>query len=165
VSRIKSPIFLPKGRTTRRGGDIRCKGDRALRDAGGSPAWRICLPVCYKFLYILVMAIKPLRFRGNSLEALREFSVDARQVAGFQLDKVQRGLEPDDWKPMAAVGSGVKELRIREEAGTFRVIYLAKLAEAVYVLHCFQKKTEQTSEKDIQLARKRYKDLMKERRT
>ena len=81
------------------------------------------------------------------------------------MDKVQRGLQPDDWKPMAAVGSGVKELRIREEAGTFRVIYLAKLAEAVYVLHCFQKKTEQTSEKDIQLARKRYKDLMKERRT
>ena len=66
---------------------------------------------------------------------------------------------------MATVGSGVKKLRIWDEAGTFRVIYLAKLAEAVYVLHCFQKKTEQTSEKDIQLARKRYKDLMKERRT
>lgn len=111
------------------------------------------------------MAIKPLRFRGSSLAALREFSVDARQVAGFQLDKVQRGLEPDDWKPMATVGSGVKELRVWEEAGTFRVIYLAKLAEAVYVLHCFQKKTEQTSEKDIRLARVRYKKLMKERRT
>jgi phage-related protein len=66
---------------------------------------------------------------------------------------------------MATVGSGVKELRIREEAGAFRVIYLAKQAEAVYVLHCFQKKTEQTSEKDIQLARKRYKDLIKERQT
>ena len=111
------------------------------------------------------MAIKPLRFRGNSLEALREFSDDVRQVAGFQLDRVQRGLEPDDWKPMATVGSGVKELRIWEEAGTFRVIYVAKMAEAVYVLHCFRKKTEQTSEKDIQLARKRYKDFMKERRT
>jgi len=111
------------------------------------------------------MVIKPLRFRGNALEALREFSVDARQVAGFQLDKVQRGLEPDDWKPMVAVGSGVKELRIWDEAGAFRVIYLAKLTEAVYVLHCFQKKTEQTGKKDIQLARKRYNDLMKERRT
>ena len=109
------------------------------------------------------MAIKPLRFRGNSLETLRDFSVDARQVAGFQLDRVQRGLEPDDWKPMATVGPGVQELRIWDEAGTFRVIYLAKLADAVYVLHCFQKKTEQTSEKDIQMARKRYKDLMKER--
>ena len=81
------------------------------------------------------------------------------------MDKVQRGLEPDDWKAMAAVGSGVKELRVWDEAGTFRVIFLAKLTEAVYVLHCFQKKTQQTSEKDVQLARKRYNDLMKERRT
>jgi len=128
-------------------------------------AQHLLLPECYKFLYIYVMAIKPLQFRGNSLEALREFSVDARQVAGFQLDRVQRGLEPDDWKPMTTVGAGVKELRIREEAGAFRVIYLAKLADAVYVLHCIQKKTEQTSQQDIQLARKRYKDLMKERQT
>lgn len=111
------------------------------------------------------MVVKPLRFRGTSLAALREFPADARQGAGFQLDRVQRGLEPDDWKPAAAIGSGVRELRIWEQAGTFRVIYLAKLAEAVYVLHCFQKKTEQTSEKDIQLARKRFNDLMKERRT
>ena len=111
------------------------------------------------------MAIKPLRFRGISLEAPREFSVDARQGAGFQLDRIPRGLEPDDWKPMATVGSGVKELRVWDEAGTFRVIYLAKLGEAVHLLHCFQKKTEQTSEKDMRLARKRYKDLMKERRT
>lgn len=79
------------------------------------------------------------------------------------MDKVQRGLEPDDWKPMATVGSGVKELRIWEEAGTFRVIYLAKLADAVYVLDCFQKKTRETSRKDIKLARKRFRDLMKER--
>ena len=99
------------------------------------------------------------------MEALREFSADARHGAGFQLDRVQRGLEPDDWKPMAAIGSGVKELRIWEAAGTFRVIYLAKLVEAVYVLHCFKKKTEQTSEKDIRLARKRFNELMKERRT
>lgn len=111
------------------------------------------------------MLIKPLRFRGNSLDALREFSVDARQSAGFQLDKIQRGLEADDWKPMPAVGTGARELRIWEESGTFRVIYLAKLAEAVYVLHCFQKKTEQTSARDIRIARDRYKDLMVERRT
>jgi phage-related protein len=111
------------------------------------------------------MVIKPLRFRGNSLETLRAFPADARQGAGFQLDRVQRGLEPDDWKPMATVGAGVRELRIWDEPGTFRVIYLAKLVEAVYVLHCFQKKTEQTSEKDIRLARKRFNDLMKERTT
>ncbi len=99
------------------------------------------------------------------MQALRDFPVDARQAAGFQLDKVQRGLDPDDWKPIATIGSGVKELRVWDESGTFRVIYFAKLAETVHVLHCFQKKTEQTSEKDIHLARKRYKDLMKETRT
>jgi len=71
----------------------------------------------------------------------------------------------DDWKSIATVGPGAVELRVRDETGAFRVIYLAKLAEAVYVLHCFRKKTEQTSEKNIQLARKRYKNLMTERRT
>ena len=111
------------------------------------------------------MAIKPLRFRGDSLEALRDFSADARRVAGFQLDRIQRGLEPNDCKPMATVGPGVRELRVWDDTGTFRVVYLAKLTEAIYVLHCFQKKTEQTSEKDIRLARTRYKDLIKERRT
>jgi len=108
------------------------------------------------------MTIKPAEFLGNTLEALRTFPDDARQDAGFQLDKVQRGEEPDDWKPMSIIGAGVKEIRIRDEAGTFRVIYLAKLANALHVLHCFQKKTPQTSEKDIKLARKRFKDLMKE---
>ena len=63
---------------------------------------------------------------------------------------------------MTTIGQGVKEIRIRDEAGTFRVVYLAKLADAIYVLHCFQKKTQETSQKDIRLARKRYKDLMKE---
>ncbi|MBI3525595.1 MAG: type II toxin-antitoxin system RelE/ParE family toxin [Betaproteobacteria bacterium] len=107
------------------------------------------------------MKIKPAEFLGDTLEALRTFPDDARLNAGFQLDKVQRGEEPDDWKPMSVIGAGVKEIRIRDEAGAFRVIYLAKLANAVYVLHCFQKKTSQTSEKDIKLARKRFKDLMK----
>lgn len=109
------------------------------------------------------MAIKPVAFLGESLEALRGFPEHARQNAGFQLDKVQRGEEPDDWKPMNTIGVGVREIRIWDEAGTFRVIYLAKLADAVYILHCFQKKTRETSEKDINLARKRYKDLLKEK--
>lgn len=85
-----------------------------------------------------------------------------RRDAGFQLDKVQRGRDPDDWKPMRSIGPGVKEIRIRDGAGAFRVIYLAILADAVYVLHCFQKKSEQTRNRDIQLARTRYKDLMGE---
>ncbi|MDK9725510.1 MAG: type II toxin-antitoxin system RelE/ParE family toxin [Sterolibacteriaceae bacterium MAG5] len=109
------------------------------------------------------MTIKPVAFRGDSLEALRAFPDDARHDAGFQLDKVQRGEEPDDWKPMASIGAGVKEIRIWDAAGIFRVVYLAKLADGGYVLHCFQKKTQETSEKDIKLARKRYKDLMKEK--
>ncbi|MDP2795386.1 MAG: type II toxin-antitoxin system RelE/ParE family toxin [Sulfurisoma sp.] len=109
------------------------------------------------------MTIKPVRFRGDSLDDLRDFPEDARHDAGYQLEMVQRGLDTDDWKPMATIGKGVREIRIRDDAGAFRVIYLAKLAEAVYVLHCFQKKTEQTSERDIALARKRYKDLMGER--
>lgn len=85
----------------------------------------------------------------------------ARREAGFQLDKVQQGGEPDDWKPMRSIGQGVREIRIRDEAGAYRVIYLAKLADAVYVLHCFQKKTEQTSDRDIELARKRFRELMR----
>ena len=103
--------------------------------------------------------IKPVKFRGDALESLRRFPNNARQDAGFQLDKVQRGRDPDDWKPMKSIGPGVKEIRIRDITGAFRVIYLATIADAVYVLHCFQKKSKQTSNKDIRLARKRYKDL------
>ena len=107
------------------------------------------------------MTIKPAEFLGDTIEVLRAFPDNARKDAGFQLDKVQRGEEPDDSKPMPSIGAGVKEIRIWDEAGTFRVIYLAKLADAVYVLHCFQKKTQETSQKDIKLARKRYKELMR----
>ena len=82
--------------------------------------------------------------------------------AGYQLDKVQNGLPPDDAKAMPSIGAGVVELRIWDEAGTFRVVYLAKLAEAIYVLHCFQKKTRKTAKRDIDLARKRLKELLKE---
>ncbi len=111
------------------------------------------------------MTIKPIAFLGDSLEALRAFPETARHDAGFQLDKVQRGEEPGDWKPMAAVGAGVKEIRIKDATGAFRVIYLAKLADAVYVLHCFQKKTQQTRQEDIELARTRLKNLIKDRRS
>ena len=108
------------------------------------------------------MMIKPVQFLGDSLHDLCDFPEDARRGAGFQLDKVQRGLNPDDWKPMATVGPGVYEIRIRDKAGAFRLVYVAKFEAAVYVLHCFQKKTQQTSVKDIALARKRYRELMKE---
>ncbi len=105
---------------------------------------------------------KPIEFRGRSLDDLRAFPLAVKRDAGYQLDLVQRGEEPDDWKPMNTVGPGVKELRIRDAAGVFRVIYVAKFADAVFVLHCFQKKTEKTSKTDIDLASQRYRDLLKE---
>lgn len=105
------------------------------------------------------MPFKPVEFLGDSLDALRSFPLSVRRDAGFELDKVQHGMEPDDWKPMATIGQGVKEIRIRDVAGAFRVIYLAKLEDAVYVLHCFQKKTQETSQPDIDIAKQRFKDL------
>lgn len=106
--------------------------------------------------------MKPVDFCGDALDSLRAFPIGVRREAGYQIDKVQHGQDPDDWKPMKAIGTGVREIRIRDEGGAFRVIYLAKLADAVYVIHCFQKKTEQTSEKDMALARKRYRELMEQ---
>ena len=103
--------------------------------------------------------MKPLRFLGNALEQLREFPEDARQDAGYQLDKVQRGEQPDDFKPMPSIGRGVEEIRLRDDRGTYRVIYTARLIDAVYVLHAFQKKTRSTAKREIDIARERYADL------
>ena len=105
---------------------------------------------------------KLIEFRGNSLDDLRAFPLSARREAGHQLDQLQNGQEPDDWKFMKTVGQGITEIRIRDAAGAFRVIYVAKFADAIYVLHCFKKKTEKTSKVDLGLAAKRYRDLLKE---
>lgn len=105
--------------------------------------------------------MKPVEFCGSALDDLRSFPQTAMREAGYQLDRVQQGLSPDDAKPMPSVGAGVSELRIWDEAGTFRVMYIAKLADAVYVLHCFQKKTQQTAKRDIDLAKQRLHALMK----
>ena len=105
--------------------------------------------------------MKPVEFLGNALEALKAFPRIVRREAGFQIDKVQRGFDPDDWKPMVSIGTGVREIRVRDESGAFRVIYLATMQDAVYVLHCFKKKTRQTSRRDIQLAQVRYRELMR----
>jgi len=107
--------------------------------------------------------MKDLVFLGNSLKAIREFPDEARRDAGFQLDRVQRGLSPIDFKPMPAVGRGVEEIRIWDESGTFRVIYTARVAETVYVLHAFQKKTQGTAQRDLQKAKLRFAQLMKEK--
>jgi phage-related protein len=109
-----------------------------------------------------VRITKPIEFRGGSLDELRAFPLAAKREAGHQLDRVQNGHEPDDWKPMSSIGKGVKEIRIRDLAGAFRVVYIAKFADAVYVLHCFQKKSEKTSKDDLNVAMKRYNDLLQE---
>jgi phage-related protein len=106
---------------------------------------------------------KPLRFCGNALGDLRAFPQLARRKAGHQLDQVQRGEEPDDWKPMKTVGAGVREIRVRDEAGAFRVIYVAQFEEAVYVLHCFGKKTQKTAKADLDIAARRLRALKQER--
>lgn len=103
--------------------------------------------------------MKPLRFVGDSLKCLREFPEDAKQDAGYQLDKVQRGEQPIDFKPMPTIGKGVEELRVRDESGAYRVIYTARLSDAVYVLHAFQKKTQTTAKRDMELAKSRYAEL------
>jgi len=102
--------------------------------------------------------MKPLNFVGSSLDDLRNFPDEARRAAGFELRAVQNGLEPGDWKPMHAIGPGVKEIRIHV-LGEWRVIYVAKLREAVYVLHAFQKKTRKASRRDTDLARQRYRQI------
>ena len=105
--------------------------------------------------------MKPIRFLGDSLKRLREFPEDAKQDAGYQLDRVQRGMQPDDFKLMPGIGKGVEELRVWDDSGTYRVVYTARLAEAVYVLHVFHKKTQATSKQDIEIAKSRYTELMK----
>lgn len=106
-------------------------------------------------------AHKAINFCGGALDDLRAFPDSARRDAGYELDKVQNGRDPSDWKPMSSVGAGVREIRIRDVSGAFRVLYVAKFAETVYVLHCFQKKMQATGKSDLDLAAKRYRDLLK----
>jgi len=98
-------------------------------------------------------------FLGDSRKRLREFPADVRRVAGRQLWRLQRGLQPRDFKPMPSIGRGVEEIRVWDQAGTFRVIYTARRADAVYVLHAFQKKEQATSRRDLQMATKRFAEL------
>jgi phage-related protein len=109
------------------------------------------------------MSDKALTWLGTSRADVRDFPEGARRAAGFELRQVQHGLSPSDWKPMPAVGAGVFEIRIHE-AGEYRVLYVAKFAEAVYVLHAFEKRTRQTPGVAIDLARRRYKQLQRARR-
>jgi len=107
---------------------------------------------------------KEIRWIGSSYEDLLEFPRDAKKEAGFQLGKVQAGLDPIDWKPFDEVGAGVREIRIRDASGVYRVMYVAKFEEAIYVLHCFQKKTQVTSKQDKTIAGARYRAVVSARR-
>ena len=102
--------------------------------------------------------MKSLSFVGSSLDDLRNFPAEVRRQVGFELYAVQRGFEPSDWKAMSTIGPGVREIRIRV-LGEWRVLYVAKFADAIYVLHAFQKKTPQTRQEDIELARRRYQQI------
>lgn len=102
--------------------------------------------------------MKVLKFLGSSLADLRKLPIDVRRHVGFELARVQRDDNPSDWKPMQAIGIGVKEIKIKV-SGDWRVIYVAKFAEAIYVLHIFQKKTQKTRQNDIDMARKRYREI------
>jgi phage-related protein len=103
--------------------------------------------------------MKPVAFLGSALDDLRAFPQNARRMVGYQIERVQRGLDPDDWKPMTSVGPGVREIRVRDTSSAFRVLYVAQRAEAVYVLHAFQKKSQRTSQHDLDLGRKRFREL------
>jgi len=107
--------------------------------------------------------VKPVIWLGDSRACVKDFPEEGRHEAGYELEKIQDGREPSDWKPMPSVGLGVKEVRVWT-GDAFRLIYLAKFAEAVYVLHAFQKKSEKTAQGDIELARRRFRALIEERR-
>src|SRR5688572_9834852 len=108
------------------------------------------------------MTEKPLIWLGDSREAITAFPADVRKIAGFQLWRVQCGLQPNDWKPMASVGLGVHEIRVHTGA-EHRVLYVAKFAEAVYVLHAFEKRTRRTANDDLDIARQRLSLLIRQR--
>lgn len=102
---------------------------------------------------------KPIQWVGTSLDDLLAFPDEAKREAGYQLHRVQQGLNPEDWKPFPSVGPGVKEIRISIARGIYRVMYVAKFEDAVYVLHSFVKKTQRTAKSDVDIAKARYKAI------
>jgi phage-related protein len=107
---------------------------------------------------------KQIRWVGSAYDDLLAFPKDARREAGFQLRKVQAGLGPADWKPFDDLGAGTREIRIRDASGIYRVMYVAKFEEAIYVLHCFRKETQATSKQDKTIAAVRYRAVLNARK-
>ena len=94
---------------------------------------------------------KPIFGVGTSYNNLLEFPATTRQDAGYQLQRIQNGLDPEHWKPFQNIGAGVREIRISDDGNAFRVMYVTKFAEKIYVLHSFQKKTQKTALKILTL--------------
>jgi phage-related protein len=106
--------------------------------------------------------MKPVVFLGDALKRVKAFPEEVRRTVGHELRDVQHGYDPGDWKPMPSIGQGVREIRIREASGAFRVIYVATLPTAIFVLHAFQKKAQATPKADLDLARSRLRALLTE---
>ena len=102
------------------------------------------------------------KWAGTARIDLRGFPKEAREVAGYQLFQVQQGLDPADWKPMPTVGPGVREIRVHTQ-GEYRVIYVAKFEKAIYVLHAFEKKTQKSRRTDVEVARRRFREIVRHR--
>lgn len=105
--------------------------------------------------------MKRIIFTGSSIDDIRDFPIEARRETGFQLDRVQNGLDPIDWKPMSSIGKGVREIRVRDQSGAYRVIYVAKFEDAVYVLSAFQKKQQKTPQSEIKKAKRHYAEIVR----
>lgn len=117
----------------------------------------------YKFVYIgrePPEVERRICWMGSSLADIRKFSATVRRAIGFELDAVQRGMDPADWKPMPSVGLGVREIRIHV-SGEHRVLYLSRLGNVVYVLHAFEKKSQRTGRKDLAVARNHYRNALR----
>jgi len=118
------------------------------------------LTKCIKLYTFRVMkGEKPIHWIGTSLTDLIAFPDEVKREAGYQLHRVQNGLDPENWKPFQEVGAGVKEIRISDISGVFRIMYVAKFSDKIYLLHSFQKKTQKTSLNDINIAKTRYKAI------
>jgi phage-related protein len=108
--------------------------------------------------------VKGIEFLGASLQMVREFPALAKREVGHQLDRIQRGLDPTDWKPVKSIGRGVREIRIQHE-GQYRVIYVASFEETIYVLHAFQKKSRKTNRQDLDTAKRALQEVLERHRS
>ena len=108
---------------------------------------------------------KPIYWVGSSYKDLLSFPEEAKRNAGYQLHRVQNGLDPENWKAFQTVGTGVREIRISESGNVFRVMYVAKFPKRIYILHSFQKKTQKTSSKDINIAKTRYNAIVNQEKS